>query len=108
MPDSVATMNVVAASCWTNLSSADAAEAWGDWANLSGARLEGANLREARLHYARMLRLDGAGIADEATAAQALGMKGSTFPARKALTQSRRLGHVGVAEAIRLLAERNR
>lgn len=56
-------------------------------------------------HYARMLRLDGAGIADEATAAQALGMKGSTFPARKALTQSRKLGHAGVAEAIRLLAE---
>ncbi|MBW8826613.1 MAG: DNA polymerase III subunit delta [Acidobacteria bacterium] len=56
-------------------------------------------------HYGRMLRLDGAGIADEATAAQALGMKGSTFPAKKALTQSRRLGGDGVAEAIRLLAE---
>ncbi len=56
-------------------------------------------------HYARMLRLDGAGIADEATAAQALGMKGSTYPARKALNQARKLGHEGVAEAIRLLAE---
>jgi DNA polymerase-3 subunit delta len=56
-------------------------------------------------HYARMLRLDGAGIADEAGAAQALGMKGSTFPARKALSQARKLGHDGVAEAIRLLAE---
>lgn len=56
-------------------------------------------------HYARMLRLDGAGVRDEAQAAEALGMKGSTFPAKKALTQSRRLGHDGVAEAFRLLAE---
>jgi DNA polymerase-3 subunit delta len=32
-------------------------------------------------------------------------MKGSTFPAKKALTQSRRLGHDGVAEAFRLLAD---
>jgi DNA polymerase-3 subunit delta len=32
-------------------------------------------------------------------------MKGSTFPAKKALTQARRLGSLGVAEAIRLLAE---
>lgn len=56
-------------------------------------------------HYARMLRLDGAGVADEAQAAEVLGMKGSTFPAKKALTQSRRLGHDGVAEAFRLLSE---
>jgi DNA polymerase-3 subunit delta len=56
-------------------------------------------------HYGRMLRLDGAGVADEAQAAEVLGMKGSTFPAKKALTQVRRLGHEGVAEAFRLLAE---
>jgi DNA polymerase-3 subunit delta len=56
-------------------------------------------------HYARMLRLDGAGIRDEAEAAQLLGMKGSTFPAKKALNQARRLGHDGVVDAIRLLAE---
>lgn len=56
-------------------------------------------------HYGRMLRLDGAGIRDETEAATALGMKGSTFPAKKALTQSRKLGHDGVAEAFRLLAE---
>ncbi|MGI9022718.1 MAG: DNA polymerase III subunit delta [Acidimicrobiales bacterium] len=56
-------------------------------------------------HYARMLRLDGAGIADEKAAAAALGMTGSTFPAKKALTQSRRLGHAGVARAITLIAE---
>lgn len=56
-------------------------------------------------HYGRMLRLDGAGIRDEADAAQLLGMKGSTFPAKKALTRARALGHDGVAEAFRLLAE---
>lgn len=56
-------------------------------------------------HYGRMLRLDGAGVADEAQAAEALGMKGSTFPAKKALTQVRKLGHEGVAEAFRLLSE---
>ena len=55
-------------------------------------------------HYARMLRLDGADVADEAQAAAALGMTGSTFPAKKALAQSRRLGHEGVARAIELLA----
>jgi DNA polymerase-3 subunit delta len=56
-------------------------------------------------HYARMLRLDGAGITDEKSAAAALAMTGSTFPAKKALTQSQRLGHQGVARAIALLAD---
>ena len=56
-------------------------------------------------HYSRMLRLDGAQAADEKAAAQLLGLKGSTFPARKALTQARRLGHDGVVRAISLLAE---
>jgi DNA polymerase-3 subunit delta len=56
-------------------------------------------------HYARMLRLDGANVRDEAQAAEVLGMKGSTFPAKKALTQARRLGHDGVAEAFRLLSD---
>ncbi|MEP6658832.1 MAG: DNA polymerase III subunit delta [Acidimicrobiales bacterium] len=55
-------------------------------------------------HYTRMLRLDGAGASDEATAAALLGMKGSTYPARKALDQGRRLGHDGVARAVNLLA----
>jgi hypothetical protein len=32
-------------------------------------------------------------------------MTGSTFPARKALLQARRLGHAGVARAILLLAD---
>jgi DNA polymerase-3 subunit delta len=56
-------------------------------------------------HYARMLRLDGSAVRDEAQAAEVLGMKGSTFPAKKALTQARKLGHDGVVEAMRLLAE---
>ena len=56
-------------------------------------------------HYGRLLRLDGANARDEKAAAELLGIRGSTFPARKALTQARRLGHDGVAQAIRLLAK---
>jgi DNA polymerase-3 subunit delta len=57
-------------------------------------------------HFARMLRLDGADVADEAGAAALLGMSGgSTYPAKKALLQVRRLGHAPVARAIALLAE---
>ena len=61
----------------------------------------------AALHgrYQRMLRLDGAGAADEHQAAAMLGMKGSTFPARKILGQTRKLGSERVARAIRLLAD---
>jgi DNA polymerase-3 subunit delta len=56
-------------------------------------------------HYTRMLRLDGSGAASEKEAAQVLGLRGSTFPARKALTQSTRLGSGGIRRAIALLAE---
>ncbi len=61
----------------------------------------------AGLHnrYQRMLRLDGAGVAGEREAAKLLGMKGSTFPARKLLGQTRKLGSRGVAQAVRLLAD---
>jgi DNA polymerase-3 subunit delta len=55
-------------------------------------------------HYTRMLRLDGAGVRGEKEAAQLLGMKGSTFPAKKALNQSKRLGGPGVRRAVQLLA----
>jgi DNA polymerase-3 subunit delta len=55
-------------------------------------------------HYLRMLALDGAGVGDERAAAELLGMKGSTFPARKALEQSRKLGSGRLAEFARLLA----
>ncbi len=57
-------------------------------------------------HFGRMLHLDGADVADEAAAAALLGMSGgSTYPAKKALLQVRRLGHGPVARAIHLLAE---
>jgi len=57
-------------------------------------------------HFARMLRVDGApDVTDEKSAAAALGMTGSTFPAKKALLQARRLGSVGIARAIVLLAD---
>lgn len=55
-------------------------------------------------HYERMLRLDGSGATDEKAAAAALGMKGSTFPAKKALVQGTRLGAAKVARAVQLLA----
>lgn len=56
-------------------------------------------------HYERMLRLDGSGVRDEKAAAALLGMKGSAFPAKKAMTQSSRLGHTKLARAIQLLAQ---
>lgn len=56
-------------------------------------------------HFARMLRLDGADVTSEKQAADLLGMKGSTFPAKKALGQTRKLGHERVVRAIDLLAE---
>jgi DNA polymerase-3 subunit delta len=55
-------------------------------------------------HYARILRLEGADVTGDQDAAQLLGLKGSTFPARKALATARRLGHERVADAIDLLA----
>ena len=55
-------------------------------------------------HYSRMLLLVGARVTGEKDAAALLGLKGSTFPARKALTQTRKLGHEKVVRAIDLLA----
>ena len=55
------------------------------------------------LHYERLLRLDGSGIRDERTAAETLGV--STFPAKKALAASRRLGAVKIARSLRLVAD---
>jgi DNA polymerase-3 subunit delta len=59
-------------------------------------------------HYTRMLALDGINVRGEKDAAAALGIRGSTFPARKALDQSRRLGHDKLAQAIALLARADR
>jgi DNA polymerase-3 subunit delta len=56
-------------------------------------------------HYTRMLRLDGARVGNEKDAAQVLGLRGSTFPARKALSQSKKLGSNGITRAIGLLAD---
>ena len=56
-------------------------------------------------HFERMLRLDGSGIRSESEAAAVLGMKGSTFPAKKALAATQRLGSTRIARAIRLLAD---
>ncbi len=56
-------------------------------------------------HFARMLRLEGSGVADEREAAATLGITGSTYPAKKALVQTRRLGYEPLARAIALLAE---
>jgi len=55
-------------------------------------------------HYERILALDGSGVATEQEAADLLGMKGSTFPAKKAMATSRRLGSEATARAIKLLA----
>ncbi len=56
-------------------------------------------------HYERMLRLDGAGISNEKDAAAHLGIKGSSFPAQKAVAQLRRLGPKKIGRAIELLSE---
>jgi DNA polymerase-3 subunit delta len=53
-------------------------------------------------HYGAILRLDGADAADEQAAAVLT--KLPPFPAKKALAQSRRLGHGRVARAVQLLA----
>lgn len=55
-------------------------------------------------HVERLVRLDGAGVADEKAAASLLGMKGSTFPAKKALAQTRALGHAKVVRSVQLVA----
>ncbi len=61
----------------------------------------------ATLHgtYSKLLRLDGAGAHDEKSAAKLLGMKGSTFPAKKLVKQLRSMGSDRVATSIELLAD---
>ena len=56
-------------------------------------------------HITRMARLDGADATNEKEAAAVLGLRGSTFPARKALDACRRRGSEGIARAVDLLAE---
>lgn len=71
----------------------------------AGGRNEMQVLATLYNHHTRLLRLDGADAADEKEAAELLGIKGSTFPARKALRQSRKLGPKRVARSIELLAQ---
>ena len=56
-------------------------------------------------HFERILRLHGSGAATEQQAATVLGLKGSTFPARKALSRVSALGPSRIARAVLLLAE---
>lgn len=56
-------------------------------------------------HFRRMLTLDGAAVGGEKDAAARLGMKGSTFPAKKALNQCRKLGSAKVGRSIELLGQ---
>ncbi len=74
----------------------------------SGGRHPLQVMASLQTHYLRMARLEGAPVAGEKQAAQLLGMKGSTFPAKKALTQTKRLGNGGVKRAIGLLSEADR
>lgn len=55
-------------------------------------------------HYQSMLRLDGAGATTGEDAAAILGTR-STYPAKKALEQSRRLGSARLGRAVILLAD---
>jgi DNA polymerase-3 subunit delta len=55
-------------------------------------------------HYQAMLRLDGAGVTSADQAATLLGMR-SSFPARKALEQGRRMGPARLGRAVVLLAD---
>jgi DNA polymerase-3 subunit delta len=56
-------------------------------------------------HFRRILALEGADVRNEADAAALLGMKGSTFPAKKALGRANRLGWEGSSRAVGLLAQ---
>ncbi len=55
-------------------------------------------------HFGQVLALDSSELATDQQAAEFLGMKGLSFPAKKARTQARSLGHDRVVDAIALLA----
>jgi len=56
-------------------------------------------------HYARMASLDGARVSGDRDAAALLGVKGSTYPVKKAMQQARRMGPASVKRAWGLLAD---
>ena len=70
----------------------------------AGGRHALAIMATLQTHYLRMLRLDGADVRGEKDAAALLGMKGSSYPAKKAMTQARKLGSAKVRRAVGLLA----
>lgn len=55
-------------------------------------------------HMDRIARLDGSGASNEKEAAAVLGLKGSTFPAKKALAACRRRGSANIAQAYAWMA----
>jgi DNA polymerase-3 subunit delta len=69
-----------------------------------GGRHPLAILATLQTHVGRLLALDGADVRGEKDAAALLGMTGSTFPARKALNATQKLGHDRVVQAIDLVA----
>lgn len=70
----------------------------------AGGRHALAVMASLQTHYLRMARLDGSRARGEKDAAAVLGLKGSTFPARKALDQGRKLGAARVRRSVELLA----
>ena len=56
-------------------------------------------------HYMRIFRVDDPSVANQESAAAVLGIKGSTFPAKKALDASRQLGSERLCEIAQLLAQ---
>lgn len=56
-------------------------------------------------HYMRIFRVDDPSVANQEAAAAVLGIKGSTFPAKKALDASRQLGSERLCEIAQLLAQ---
>ena len=70
-----------------------------------GERHALAILASLTIHYARMASLDGAPVSGEKDAAAFLGVKGSTYPVKKAMQQARKMGPGNVKRAWGLLAE---
>ncbi len=70
-----------------------------------GERHPLAILASLTTHYQRMASLDGAPVGGEKDAAAFLGVKGSTYPVKKAMQQARRMGPDHVKRAWGLIAQ---
>lgn len=70
-----------------------------------GQRHPLATLASLTNHYARMASLDGAPVGNDRDAGAYLGVKGSTYPIKKAMQQARRMGPDKVRRAWGLLAK---